>query len=172
MKRRKILISGAALVSVAGCAETETSDQEPDDTDDSDSNTSDQESSVTIDSNENTSDPESGDTDDSNSSNSSGDGNGSGGNGGDFVELQNHEWYEEDYSGGVRGKLKNISGEELGSVTVSVYFLNSDGTQLDEGIDFTNNLAADQVWEFDATFQGNDPSRVADYEIETTVTNL
>jgi hypothetical protein len=42
-------------------------------------------------------------------------GSGSGGNtGGNLVELTSHEWYNEGrYSAGVRGRVENVSGEEL-----------------------------------------------------------
>ncbi|WP_228371046.1 MULTISPECIES: FxLYD domain-containing protein [unclassified Natrinema] len=39
-------------------------------------------------------------------------------------------------------------------------------------MDNTSDLAAGRVWEFEALFLGDDPSRVAEYEGEGDVTNI
>ncbi|WP_241432449.1 FxLYD domain-containing protein [Natrinema gari] len=42
----------------------------------------------------------------------------------------------------------------------------------EESLDNTSDLAAGRVWEFEALFLGDDPSRVAEYEGEGDVTNI
>lgn len=90
---------------------------------------------------------------------------------GSAVEILNHEWYEEDFSAGVQGTLENTTDEELAYVEVSVYFLDSDGTQIEEGLDNFSELAAGRTAEFECMFLGDDASRVEEYEIEASVTN-
>ncbi|MFB1064103.1 FxLYD domain-containing protein [Natrinema sp. H-ect4] len=118
---------------------------------------------------------ETGGTNTSDDQNGNGGGNSSGdtsGSGENPVKLLNHEWYNEgQFSSGVRGQVENVSGETLSYVEVAVYFLDSEGVQFSEGLDNTNELAAGRVWEFDAMFMGEDPSRVDNYEIETSVNN-
>lgn len=107
----------------------------------------------------------------------SGGSDGNGGQGGSDesqpVELLEHEWYMEgQYSSGVRGRVENISGEELSYVTLTVFFLDSEDVQIGEGLDSTTDLAAGRVWEFDALYLDDDPQRVDSYEIKTEVTNI
>lgn len=90
-----------------------------------------------------------------------------------LVELVNHEFYNEgQFSIGVEGTLENVSGEELSYVAVNVYFLDSEGTQIGEGLDNTNDLAAGRTWEFDATYLDDEGDRIENYEIETEVSNF
>lgn len=152
MNRRQLLATGGTTLALtlAGCAG---------DTDDDN-------------------DREEGSTDDNGGAN--GDENGSADGGStdaessdQLVELLEHEWYNNgEYDSGVTGRLENVSGEQLSYVSVNVYFLDEEGTQIAEGLDNTNDLAADRVWEFDAMLLDGDASRVSDYEIETDVTNL
>jgi hypothetical protein len=88
------------------------------------------------------------------------------------IELLNHEFYSEEFSSGVRGEIENVSGEELSYVEVQVFFLDSDETQIGEGLDNTNDLAADRRWEFDAQYLDTDADRIDTYEIETDVTSF
>jgi dipeptidyl aminopeptidase/acylaminoacyl peptidase len=109
-------------------------------------------------------------------------GGGSGGGNGDAnqdttqsgksVEILNHEWYEEDFSSGVRGTIENLTDNELSYVEVKAYFLDSEGTQIGEGLDNFSDLAGGRKAEFECVFLGDDASRVDSYEIETSVTNL
>lgn len=164
MNRRKLLLSsGAALTAtLAGCSSDDTSNRETGNTDETDS--------------EDNSERETGDSSTDTSSNSSSDGNGNSSEGESeeqLVELLEHEWYNDgDFNSGVQGQVENVSGETLGYVEVSVYFLDSEGVQISEGLDNTSDLAAGRVWEFDAMFTGDDPSRVENYEIETSVDNF
>jgi len=91
---------------------------------------------------------------------------------GNSVEILNHEWYEEDFSAGVRGTIENTTDEELSYVEISVYFLDSDGTQIGEGLDNFSDLAGGRTAEFDAMYVDDDPSRVEEYEIEAEVTDF
>ncbi|WP_126662197.1 FxLYD domain-containing protein [Haloterrigena salifodinae] len=151
MNRRKLLVAGGAALTttIAGCSE-ESSD--PDDRETGDTNTTNN--------NDNSGD----------SGNGSGNGDGSSGSE-EQVKLLEHAWYEESYSSGVKGQLENVSGQTLSYVEVTVYFLDSEGVQIAEGLANTSDLAAERVWEFDAMFLGDDSSRVKNYEIETSVTN-
>ncbi len=90
-----------------------------------------------------------------------------------LVELLDHSFYNEgQFDIGVSGTLENVSGEELSYVEVDVFFLDSEGTQIGEGLDNTSDLAAGRAWEFDATYLGEEGDRIETYEIETEVTNF
>jgi hypothetical protein len=52
-----------------------------------------------------------------------------------------------------------------------VFFLDSEGVQIGESLDNTTDLAADRIWEFDAMFFEDDPTRVDTYEINTEVSD-
>jgi len=152
MNRRNVLLaSGTALTTaIAGCSESDTTNRQTGNTNNTE------------------------DTGDAGSSGNDGGSSDSSGSGGqqDRVELQNHEWYNGgQFSAGVKGRLKNVSGEQLSYVEVQIYFLDADGVQISEGLDNTTELAADRIWEFDAMFMGEDPNRVENYEIETSVDN-
>ncbi|MEA1931028.1 MAG: FxLYD domain-containing protein [Euryarchaeota archaeon] len=89
------------------------------------------------------------------------------------VELLDHELYNEgQFDVGVSGTLENVSGEELSYVAVEIFFLDSDGTQIDEGLDNTTDLAPERRWEFDAMYLGDEADRIDTYEIETDVSNF
>lgn len=89
-----------------------------------------------------------------------------------FVDLLEHEWYNDgQYDAGVRGKIKNVSEETLSYVQIDVFFLDSEGTQIGEGVDNTSDLAPGRVLEFEVAYLDTDADRVEDYEIDTSVTN-
>ena len=103
------------------------------------------------------------------------DGNDGGGGGSDGddneepdLEILNHEFYEEAYSAGVKGTAQNNTDSELSYAEIEVVFLDSEGTQIEDGMDNVNELAAGRKWEFDCMFLGDDPSRVDSYEIEAS----
>lgn len=120
----------------------------------------------------------SGDTDEERREQSIGSDRESGSDGGESeseqdVELLDHELYNEgQFDVGVRGTLENVSGEELAYVAVEVFFLDSEGTQIDEGLDNTTDLAAERRWEFDALYLGDEAERIDTYEIQTDVSNF
>ncbi|QCW02138.1 FxLYD domain-containing protein [Natrinema pallidum] len=147
MDRRKLLVAGGTAVTtaLAGCSGSDDTDRESGDTTNDDSGNGDESS------------------------------NGSGGasDGGDLIKILDHEWYNEgSFSSGVRGQVENVSDETLGYVEVSVYFIDADGVQFEESLDNTSDLAAGRVWEFEAMFLGEDPSRVEEYEVQGDVTNI
>ncbi|ELZ09281.1 hypothetical protein C479_10685 [Halovivax asiaticus JCM 14624] len=110
-------------------------------------------------------------TENESSDRQSGDDSGSG-DGDGPVQFVDHEWYNSGaYEAGVTGQLENVSGDTLSYVEVSVYFLDEEGTQFEEGLDNTSELADGRTWEFDAMFLGDEPDRVDDYEIEWEVTD-
>lgn len=47
-------------------------------------------------------------------------------------------------------------------------FLDSDGAQLESGMDNTTELTGGREWKFDAAFLGDEASAVEDYEISTS----
>lgn len=117
-------------------------------------------------------DPDDSDSGEANGDSDGGDSDSDGSDGGDSdssdqdVKLLSHEWYEEDFSAGVKGTAKNVSGEELSYVQVEVAFYDSDGAKIEDGLDNTSDLPADTEWKFDAGYIGSDPETVDDYEIE------
>jgi hypothetical protein len=146
MDRRELLASAGAVltVSIAGCGSSDSGDREEGSADDG--------------SGEASSDDGSGEASSEESE--------------QRIELLNHEFYSEEFSSGVRGEIENVSGEELSYVEVQVFFLDSDETQIGEGLDNTNDLAADRRWEFDAQYLDTDADRIDTYEIETDVTSF
>jgi len=120
----------------------------------------------------------SGDSSNGNSDNSGGDsnsGNNNDGNRGDGggndqpdVEILNHEFYEEEFSSGVRGTAVNNTDSELSYVEATATFLDADGTQIGEGLDNVSDLAGGREWEFECMFTGQDESRIEEYEVEVS----
>jgi len=125
------------------------------------------------DANDNSGDSSNGNSDnsggDSNSGNSN-DGNSGDGGGNDQpdVEILNHEFYEEEFSSGVRGTAVNNTGSEISYVEATATFLDSEGTQIGEGLDNVSDLAGGREWEFDCMFTGQDASRIDTYEVEVS----
>ena len=93
---------------------------------------------------------------------------GDGGNDQPDMEILNHEFYEEEYSSGVRGTAVNNTDSELSYVEATATFLDSEGTQIGEGLDNVSDLAGGREWEFDCMFTGQDASRIEEYEIEVS----
>jgi hypothetical protein len=145
MQRRTLLATTGTVLTaaIAGCGSSDTSNREEGSTDD-------------------------GSTEDD----GSGEGSADGSESEQQIELLNHEFYEDDFSSGVRGTLENVSGEVLSYVEVQVYFLDSEGTQIGEGLDNTSDLAEGRRWEFEAAYLDTDPERIDTYEIETDVTSF
>ncbi|ELY77932.1 FxLYD domain-containing protein [Natrinema gari] len=117
----------------------------------------------------------SGDSDTSDSGNNNGDNNGGDTNSGDSgddnqsdVEILDHEFYSEEFSSGVRGTAVNNTDSAIGYVEATATFLDSEGTQIGEGLDNVSDLAAGREWEFDCMFTGQDASRIEEYEIEVS----
>ncbi|MFC4407979.1 FxLYD domain-containing protein [Haloarchaeobius iranensis] len=120
----------------------------------------------------------SGDSSNGNSDNSGGDsnsGNSNDGNSGDGgsneqpdVEILNHEFYEEEFSSGVRGTAVNNTDSEISYVEATATFLDSEGTQIGEGLDNVSDLAAGREWQFECMFTGQEESRIEEYEVEVT----
>lgn len=88
------------------------------------------------------------------------------------LALLDHDWYEDgQFSAGVKGTAENTTGKAISYAEVSVVFLDSDGVQLESGIDNTTELAGGRKWKFDAMYLGDDPADVADYEISTSTSS-
>ena len=146
MQRRTLLATTGTVLTagIAGCGSSDTGDREEGSTDD-------------------------GSTEDDGSGEGSAD---DGSESEQQIEVLNHEFYEDDFSSGVRGTIENVSGEVLSYVEVQVYFLDSEGTQIGEGLDNTSDLAEGRSWEFEAAYLDSDPERIDTYEIETDVTSF
>lgn len=142
--------STLGMTAIAGCAGSdEPDDADTGDTGDSDTSTQETGSADSTDSQQ---------TQEQTQTQEQSDGSG--------LELLSHEWYEEDYSAGVRGSAVNNTGDELASVWIEVIFLDADGAQIEEGLDSTTDLPDGREWKFDAAYLGTDSSVVEDYEIE------
>lgn len=90
-----------------------------------------------------------------------------GGGGGGKLEILEDEYYEEDFSAGVRGTVKNNSDSEISYVGVQAEFLDAEGTRVGEGLDNTTDLAGGQEWAFDA-MATSDPEEIDSYNIEVS----
>ncbi|MFC4358731.1 FxLYD domain-containing protein [Halobium salinum] len=75
---------------------------------------------------------------------------------------------------GVRGSLRNVSGESLPTVTATVRFLDVAGERLAEGTDRVERLAPGVLWQFEVpcldTRDGTvDAGAIADYDLVVRV---
>jgi len=86
----------------------------------------------------------------------------------DGLEILEHEFYEDDFSGGVEGVVVNNTGEEIGYVEVGVVFYNEDGQRIDDSFTNTTDLGDGEEWVFDVLLIGADPEDVDDYNIAVT----
>jgi len=175
MQRRTLLATTGTVLSaaIAGCGSSDPSDRQEGSADDGSG-----EGSADDGSGEGSADDGSGEgsADDGSGEGSADDGSGEGSadesESEQQIELLDHEFYEEEFSSGVSGTVENVSGEVLSYVEVQVYFLDSEGTQIGEGLDNTSDLAEGRRWEFDAAYLDSDPERIDTYEIETDVSNF
>lgn len=152
MNRRAYLglVAGTAIGGLAGCTEEDNSEREQSDVDDSGGSS------------------DGGDGDSGGSGGEDAGGDVDSGSGNRAIELLSHEWYDEDqFNRGVRGRIENVSDSTLDYVEVQVYFIDNEGVQFSESIDNVTDLSEGRVWEFDAMFLGDDPSRIDSYEIQT-----
>lgn len=154
MRRRQVLAAGGMLfAALSGCTTSEESDRQPGEANNGGDDPTATDSPVPADDPTSTATPTPTEAD-------------------QLVELLEHEWYNNgSYDAGVSGVLKNVSGEELSYVEVKVFFLDSEGTQIGEGLDNTTELAADRRWQFDASYLDDNPNEVDSYEIQTDVSN-
>lgn len=166
MDRRTVITTGGSLLTaaIAGCSGSEQTERETGGTGDRNNTGGSRESSDT--NGGNNANGGSGE------STTTGENSGPGDTKEERVKLVEHKWYQNgQFDSGVTGQLKNVSGQTLSYVEVTIYFIDKEGVQFSESLDNTSELAADRVWEFDAMFTGEDPSRVDTYEIETSVSN-
>lgn len=119
----------------------------------------------------------SGDSEEDSASGDSGSNDDSGGDGGSGsndddggsdkkLEILEHEAYQEDYSSGVRGKVKNVSGEEQSYVAVEAKFFDENGERLGDGLDNVQDLGDGKTWQFECVFLDGD--EFAEYEIKAS----
>lgn len=81
------------------------------------------------------------------------------------LELLEHEFYEDDFSGGVEGVVANNTGEELSYVEVGVVFYNDDEQRIDDSFTNTSDLSDGEEWVFDVMLIGAEPDEVEEYSI-------
>lgn len=91
------------------------------------------------------------------------------GSSGQDIEILSDEWYEEGYNAGVRGEIKNVSGDELSYVQIEANFYDDGGAKIGDGMDNTSDLPADTVYKFDVMYMDTDAENVADYELSVDV---
>lgn len=94
-----------------------------------------------------------------------GDGNSDSSDSNKQLEILSHEWYEEDYSAGVKGTAKNTSGETLGYVSVKAKFYDESDALIESSLDNVNDLEAGGEWKFDVMYPGTETDKVDSYEI-------
>jgi len=98
--------------------------------------------------------------------NGSGNGNGDGGEQEQLVEVLEHEYTRGGTFPSVTGQIENVSGEEVSSVNVNIDFLDEEDVLIGEGLANTFDLPAGRVWEFEASYTGDESYRIDDYELE------
>lgn len=82
------------------------------------------------------------------------------------LKILEHEAYEDGMSAGVKGKVKNVSGQEQSYVAVEAKFFYED-ERVGEGLDNTTDLADGRVWSFDCMMMESD-QQFDEYEIEAS----
>lgn len=87
------------------------------------------------------------------------------------VKLLSEEFYTAEYGGfGVKGEAKNVSGEDLMSITINTYYFDSDGTRFAQGMHIANEVQAGVTYEYDSSALSMDGAdKVDHYEIEVEV---
>lgn len=83
------------------------------------------------------------------------------------LKILEDEFYEEDYSAGVRGIVQNTTDETISYVAVEVAFYDADDVKLEDGLDNTQDLKGGGKWKFDAMYPG-DANEVDHYEISVS----
>lgn len=69
------------------------------------------------------------------------------------LEVTDHSWYEGGTEEtGVRGTLKNVSGEPIEALQVLVVVLDESGESVANDVLTKTDLGAGDTWEFDASF--------------------
>lgn len=87
------------------------------------------------------------------------------------VKVLSHELFEKEYSAGVKGQIKNVSGTELGYVEVKVRFFDAENTRLGESLDNFTELGAGTTANFKAVYLGQDSGKIDHYELETSASS-
>lgn len=83
------------------------------------------------------------------------------------LEIDEDEFYEDEYSAGVTGIVENATDEPIGYVAVEVAFYDSDDVTLEDGLGNTQDLKGGGKWKFDAMYPG-DASEVDGHEISVS----
>lgn len=88
---------------------------------------------------------------------------------GQKVDVLEDAFYADDYSFGVKGKAKNVSGETLDYVEFKTFFYDSEGTRVAEGLDNHTDVRADTTFTFDSMGMDNvDPETIEEYELQVS----
>lgn len=84
----------------------------------------------------------------------------------DFEKFSlDHFAYDDGWSRGVAGTVKNISGEDISYARVEVSFLDTNSNEVSSGSTFGFSLGVDEQKEFDVPFGGSDWNIIAEYTI-------
>lgn len=81
------------------------------------------------------------------------------------LDIISDEWYREDYSAGVRGTAKNVSGENLSYISIKVKFYDGNEALIESSLDNINDLGPGEKWRFDVVYPNTDAEKVSAYKI-------
>ena len=81
------------------------------------------------------------------------------------LELLEHEFYEDEFSGGVEGVVANNTGEELSYVEIGVVFYNDEEQRIDDSFTNTTDMNDGEEWVFDVMLISAEPDEVEEYSI-------
>lgn len=81
------------------------------------------------------------------------------------LELLEHEFYEDEFSGGVEGVVANNTGEELSYVEIGVVFYNDEEQRIDDSFTNTTDMSDGEEWVFDVMLISAEPDEVEEYSI-------
>ena len=84
----------------------------------------------------------------------------------DGVTLDSSEWYNEDFSTGIRGELTTEQDFDFLFINAKIY--DSDDTRIGEGSDSSQDVPSGETVKFDCILAPDDPDAVASYDLEIT----
>lgn len=84
----------------------------------------------------------------------------------DGVTLDSSEWYNEDFSTGIRGELTTEQDFDFLFINAKIY--DSDDTRIGEGSDSSSDVPSGETVKFDCILAPDDPDAVASYDLEIT----
>lgn len=84
----------------------------------------------------------------------------------DGLKVTKQWFYRKQFSTGVRGIIKNVSGSPFEYVEIRAAFYNAQGERIGVGIDHITDLAPGEKWPFEVSYDGSrEPSRIVRYTL-------